>query len=115
MFKLRKTKTHKAKRRWSLRPDKPLTPEDVRAARDYIISFWPKLTRLHPKDDASLLGLPKPYLVPAYEKGHEFDFNELYYWDSYFMVQGLLDKHHEELVTGILEDLFSLYKRFSVI
>lgn len=53
-------------------------------------------------------GLPKPYLVPAYEEGHEFDFNELYYWDSYFMVQGLLDDEHRELVMGILENLPSL-------
>jgi alpha,alpha-trehalase len=74
------------------------------------------LTRYHPKDDESLLGLPYPYLVPAYEEGHEFDFNELYYWDSYFMVQGMLpDPKNKELVIGILEDLISLYQRFKII
>lgn len=84
-------------------------------ARQYIIAYWPKLLRAHPKDDDSLLGVPKPYLVPAYEEGHEFDFNELYYWDSYFMIQGLLDSEHRELVEGILEDLISLLQRFGVI
>ena len=112
MFGIHKTKNN---HRWSLRPDKSLSAEDVQAARQYITDFWPKLTRFHSKDDESLLGLPKPYLVPAHEEGHEFDFNELYYWDSYFMVQGLLDKTHKELTTGILEDLFTLFKRFKII
>jgi len=88
---------------------------DLQTARSYITNFWPTLQRFHPKDDETLLGLPYNYLVPAYEKGHAFDFNELYYWDSYFMVQGMLDEAHKELVLGILEDLLSLQKRFKVI
>ncbi|HEY5550115.1 MAG TPA: trehalase family glycosidase [Candidatus Saccharimonadales bacterium] len=92
-----------------------LTAEDVRPAREFIATYWPKLTRYHPQDNDSLIGLPKPYLVPAYEEGHEFDFNELYYWDSYFMVQGLLDGQNKELVLGILEDLLSMFKRFRII
>jgi alpha,alpha-trehalase len=92
-----------------------LTAEEVAAARKYIGGYWPKLTRFHPKDDESLLGLPNAYLVPAYEQGHEFDFNELYYWDSYFMVQGMLDKEHRDLVMGVLEDLLFTYERFKVI
>lgn len=116
MFGIIKTKNSVGQiRRWSLRPDKPLTVDDVRAAREYIMQFWPRLTRFHPKDDESLLGLPKPYLVPAHEEGHEFDFNELYYWDSYFMIQGLLDEQHRDLNVGILEDLVAMFKRFRVI
>lgn len=92
-----------------------VTSADVAAAREYIEKYWSKLTRFNPKDNDTLLGLPKPYLVPAYEEGHEFDFNELYYWDSYFMAQGLLDKKHKELVLGMLEDLLSLFERFKII
>ena len=92
-----------------------LKASDVAHAREYIGEYWHKLQRNHPKDDESLLGLPNPYLVPASEKGHEFDFNELYYWDSYFMVQGLLDESHKELVIGILENLTSLFERFKTI
>lgn len=95
--------------------DNDLTPRIVAPARQYIRDYWHKLLRYHPEDEDSLLGLPKPYLVPAYEEGHEFDFDELYYWDSYFMVQGLLDAEHKDLVLGILEDLTSLFKRFGVI
>lgn len=92
-----------------------LSQSDVAAARDYIKSYWHRLERFHPKDDESLMGLPKPYLVPAFEEGHDFDFNELYYWDSYFMVQGLLDAEHKELNIGILENLTTLYKRLGSI
>ncbi len=92
-----------------------LSADDVRAARSYIKAYWKNLERYHPKDDGSIVGLPKPYLVPAYEEGLEFDFNELYYWDSYFMVQGLMDPEHRELTAGILEDLLFLFERFRVI
>src|SRR3989344_1086938 len=92
-----------------------LRQDDVAAARHYIANYWPKLERYHPKDDETLLGLPNTYLVPAYERGHSFDFNELYYWDSYFMVQGMLDKNHKHLVVGILDNLLTLQQRFKII
>ena len=92
-----------------------ITAEDVRHARDYIASYWENLQRFHPKDDESLLGLPKPYLVPAYEDNHEFDFNEMYYWDTYFMCVGLMEDQHKELVVGMLDNLLSLQKRFGII
>lgn len=99
----------------SFRQDKELIPEDVQAARDYIRAYWPKLERYHPNDDESLLGLPKPYLVPSFTQETGFDYNELYYWDSYFMVQGMMDEQHRELIMGILEDLLALFRRFKVI
>lgn len=92
-----------------------LSEHDVQKAREYIDAYWEKLKRYHPKDDGVLVGLPKPYLVPSYEEGHEFDYNELYYWDSYFMVQGMYDDEHQELIEGILENLMALYKRFGII
>lgn len=100
-----------------LLPRRPgeLRPEDVQLARDYIREFWTRLERFHPKDDESLLGLPKPYLVPSYDEHASFDYDELYYWDSYFMVQGMLDKAHRPIVEGVLEDLQSLFTRFKII
>ncbi len=92
-----------------------LDADNVQPARKYIAAYWPKLTRYHPKDDDSLIGLPNPYLVPAHEEDHEFDFNELYYWDSYFMIQGMLDPKHKELVMGILDNLINLFNRFGII
>jgi alpha,alpha-trehalase len=102
-------------RQLSVRAGKDLAPEDVKEAREYIDAYWKKVERFHPKDDESLLGLPKPYLVPSYRVKTGFDYNEMYYWDSYFMVQGMLDPEHAELVKGILENLMSLFRRFKVI
>jgi alpha,alpha-trehalase len=100
---------------FSFRPDRELTGEDVGTAREYIANYWTKLERFHPKDDESLLGIPKPYLVPSYAEKTGFDYNELYYWDSFFMVQGMLDVDHEQLVSGILEDLMALFQRFKIV
>ncbi len=92
-----------------------LQPEELAEARRYIASYWAKLTRFKPKDDETLIGLPNPYLVPAFEKGHEFDFNEMYYWDSYFMAQALLDAKHKKLVMGILDNLCFMFDRYGII
>lgn len=92
-----------------------LTLSDVQPALDYIQSYWHELERYHPKDEGNQVGLPKKFLVPSFEAGHEFDYNELYYWDSYFMVQGLLDKKHKDLVLGIIDNLIYLFERFDII
>jgi alpha,alpha-trehalase len=97
------------------RGGKDLTADEVKIARDYIKTYWTKLERYHPKDDGSVLGLPKPYLIPSSEEGTNFDYNEMYYWDSYFIIQGLLDEEHKELNEGMLENLLFLLKRFKVI
>ena len=102
-------------RLFSLRKGSDLSAEDVQIAREYIKTYWTKLERYNPKDDGSFIGLPKPYLVPSHAEGHEFDYNELYYWDSYFMVQGMLDTDHKELTMGILEDLEYEFNRFQII
>ena len=54
------------------RKGKDLTADEVQIARDYIATYWTKLERYHPKDEGSLIGVPKPYLVPSYAEGHEF-------------------------------------------
>jgi len=97
------------------RPGKSLTNDDVLAARQYIAEYWQKLERYKPKDEDTLVGVPYKYLVAASEQGHEFDFNELFYWDSYFICQGILDEQHKELVMGILENLCYLFERYKII
>ena len=89
--------------------------QDVKTAREYIDAFWEKLVRFNPKDHDSLIGLPNKYIVPSIEEGREFDFNEMYYWDSYFIAQGMLDEKHKDLVVGMLENLLFMFKRFKII
>lgn len=97
--------------------EQAVTAADVRGARTYIKDYWNNLERSHPEDDESLLGLPNPYLVPSFDEHASFDYDELYYWDSYFMIQGMLhaEAANKEMVAGILENLISLFQRFKVI
>jgi alpha,alpha-trehalase len=92
-----------------------LNTQDVQVARRYISVYWEKLKRYHPKDDETLIGLPNPYLVPAYEEGHPFDFNEMYYWDSYFMTLGMMNPEHKELVLGIIDNLIFMQNKYKII
>ncbi len=92
-----------------------ISAQDTEKAREYIADYWGKLVRSHPVDEDSLIGVPRPYLVPSYDETASFDYNELYYWDSYFMVQGMLDAEHKDLVIGILEDFLYLFERYQVI
>lgn len=58
---------------------------------------------LRPEKDLKrpgLLYLPNPYVVPGGR------FNEMYGWDSYFIVLGLLTDHRFELARGIAENYF---------
>jgi len=97
------------------RSETGLTPSEVADARRYIAFYWQQLERNQPKDNDSLIGMPHPYLVPAHNEDTSFDFNEMYYWDSYFMVQGLLDKEHQAMVEGILDNLCYLFERFDIV
>lgn len=92
-----------------------LQPQDLERARAYIRDYWSNLTRSHPKDEASLIGVPHAYLVPSYNEGHVFNYDELFYWDSYFMIQGLWDEEHKNLILGILDNLIYLFNRFGII
>jgi len=47
-----------------------------------------------------LLYLENPYVVPGGQ------FNEMYGWDSYFIIRGLLRAHRTELAKGMVENFF---------
>jgi alpha,alpha-trehalase len=47
-----------------------------------------------------LLYLPNPYVVPGGR------FNEMYGWDSYFIILGLVHDHRSDLARGMVENFF---------
>jgi alpha,alpha-trehalase len=59
-----------------------------------------KIGSLNPADlpQQGLLYLPNPYIVPGGQ------FNEMYGWDSYFIVLGLEADHREELAKGVVDN-----------
>ncbi len=96
-------------------PDTVIPPELRDRALDYINGYWQNLRRHHTEDVGTLVGLPHPYVVPASDPNAPFNFEEQYYWDSYFVALGLTDPSHQELVEGMLENLIYLFRRFGVI
>lgn len=84
-------------------------------AQTYISNLWEELERYNPHDDESLIGVPNPYIVPSLHSGSGFSFNEQYYWDTYFIIQGLLDEKKLKLAKGMVENLCHLMKRLGSI
>jgi alpha,alpha-trehalase len=66
----------------------------------HIEALWPALTREAdaPELHSSLLPLPEPYIVPGGR------FREVYYWDSYFTMLGLVGSGRVELVRSMIDD-----------
>ena len=71
---------------------------------EHIKALWPILTREHDSADArsSLIPLPNSYVVPGGR------FREVYYWDSYFTMLGLVQNGRTDLVKNMLDNFAHL-------
>src|SRR2546425_862636 len=76
----------------------------AQSMRDHIKALWPLLTRPPDSADArsSLIPLPNPYVVPGGR------FREVYYWDSYFTMLGLIESGRTDLVKNMLDNFAHL-------
>jgi len=72
----------------------------------HIRALWPVLTRAPSHDTAlsSLISLPEPYVVPGGR------FREVYYWDSYFTMLGLIQSGRTDLVKSMLDNFAYLIR-----
>ena len=95
-----------------LPPAPPAAPERRAVAvrlpmARHIAGLWPVLTR--PPEPmvagSSALPLPAPYVVPGGR------FREIYYWDSYFTMLGLVRDGRRDLVESMIDDFTSLIER----
>src|SRR5437870_6875826 len=70
----------------------------------HIRALWPVLTRPPDSADArsSLIPLPNPYVVPGGR------FREVYYWDSYSTMLGLIESGRTDLVKSMLDNFSHL-------
>ena len=85
----------------------PAGSEHVPIGR-HIDSLWEHLTRSTVVAPAysSLLPLPRPYVVPGGR------FREVYYWDSYFTMLGLVESRRRDLVEDMVADFAALIDTF---
>ncbi|MGH9887261.1 MAG: trehalase family glycosidase, partial [bacterium] len=72
----------------------------------HIRALWPVLTRAADPVTAvsTLIPLPSPYVVPGGR------FREVYYWDSYFTMLGLLASGRTDLVKSMLDNFAYLVR-----
>lgn len=77
-----------------------------RTMEEHIRALWPALTRAADRPDprSSLLPLPYSYIVPGGR------FREVYYWDSYFTMLGLVESGRTDLVKGMLDNFAHLVR-----
>ncbi|MEM6772925.1 MAG: trehalase family glycosidase, partial [Bacteroidota bacterium] len=87
--------------------DPPAQPESVfnseasRSIEEHINVLWPVLTRKAGADEGaagSLIPLPNDYVVPGGR------FREVYYWDSYFTLLGLLEAGEVALARNMVDN-----------
>jgi len=76
--------------------------DTTQTMEQHIRGLWPVLTRGPPPDTAtvrsSLIPLPEPYVVPGGR------FREVYYWDSYFTMLGLVESGRTDLMRSMLDN-----------
>lgn len=72
----------------------------------HIRALWPVLTRAPDTPDrySSLIPLPDAYVVPGGR------FREVYYWDSYFTMLGLIESGRTDLVRNMLDNFAYLIR-----
>lgn len=80
--------------------------DTTQTMEEHIRALWPVLTRSPDTADArsSLIPLPNPYVVPGGR------FREVYYWDSYFTMLGLVASGRTDLVRDMLDNFAYLIR-----
>ena len=80
--------------------------DTARTMEAHVRALWPALTRRADTADArsSLVPLPHGYVVPGGR------FREVYYWDSYFTMLGLVESGRADLVRSMLDNFAHLVR-----
>jgi alpha,alpha-trehalase len=78
--------------------------DSTRTMEQHIRELWPVLTRHADAPDprSSLIPMPNAYVVPGGR------FREVYYWDSYFTMLGLVESGRTDLVASMLDNFAHL-------
>src|SRR5213592_2626663 len=82
--------------------------DTTQSMEEHIRALWPVLTRRPDTSDArsSLIPLPEAYVVPGGR------FREIYYWDSYFTMLGLIASGRTDLVKSMLDNFAYLIRTY---
>ncbi|MEM1409004.1 MAG: trehalase family glycosidase, partial [Bacteroidota bacterium] len=92
-------------------PTTGFVSDTSKTMRDHIVSLWPVLTRTPDQTNelSSLISLPGDYIVPGGR------FREIYYWDSYFTMEGLMVSGQESIAKNMVDNFSYLIDTLSFI
>jgi alpha,alpha-trehalase len=90
-------------------PREITNPGSRRDIDSYIKSLWSVLTCGPDKGGGTLIPLKHPYFIPGGR------FREMYYWDSYFSMLGMLCDDEDSLVMDMLDNFADLINEFGFI
>jgi len=76
---------------------------------EYIKNSWNVLKRSETKDKGTLIALPNSYIIPGGR------FKEQFYWDSYFIMLGLLVDGYLDIAEGIVKNTAYMIDKFGFV
>lgn len=88
---------------------------DEHALLNHIEEYWQKLRVTDTVENKLALGLPNPYYAPSVEYVEGFAFPYMFYWDSYFIAQGLWQTNREPDIIGMAENMFDMIDRIGYV
>ena len=92
--------------------EKSLVLPDDRDMQTHISLIWDYLKRessSEQSDYSTLIPLPYPFIVPGGR------FREVYYWDSYFTMQGLMNENHIDIAENMINNFKYLIEEIGFI
>lgn len=94
---------------------KEITNETVQSFAKDLLKIWPQLVRrvraevINDPSSYSFLPVPNPFIIPGGR------FREYYYWDSYWIIDGLLISGMNEMARGMIDNFISVVKEIGFI
>lgn len=92
-----------------------ITNWNTRRFAKKLVSIWPNLARkvkadvFKYPDRHSLIPVPNGFIVPGGR------FKEIYYWDSYWIIRGLLVSEMTATAKGMIENMLSIVQRYGFV
>ncbi|MFA5995315.1 MAG: trehalase family glycosidase [Patescibacteria group bacterium] len=79
---------------------------------EYINNYWPQLISNIQTDRGIFIGLPHPFVTPS----NKIFQNDQFYWDSYFIILGLVtNPKYINVAKNMVDNLCHLFDRFHII
>jgi alpha,alpha-trehalase len=91
--------------------DTVINTKDYKDCLKYIEKYWREITCFCPHDEFKHLGLPNKFISP----NENIYKNDQFYWDSYFIIIGLVKCGRGDIAKGMIDNFLFLQKRFNII